>query len=127
MIMGRKTFDSLPGQLPGRPHWIISRHIDHAPPRTNVRWFSSAEASLACANDMGLSDVFIIGGGEIYRLFLPLATDIHLTTVDCEIAGDTTFPVFDLTKWRSTTQQAHPVDGQHHFSFIYRHYIRDSR
>lgn len=102
MIMGRKTFESLPGLLPGRPHWVITR---------NPQWqaegatpFLSIEAALAAAAD--LERVFIIGGGEIYRRALPLANTLYLTEVALNPAGDAWFPEFDHSEWFEVSREA---------------------
>lgn len=90
IIMGRKTFESFPkGPLPGRRNIVISRRADYSPAGAEV--YPSAEQALAaCA---GADKVFIIGGGEIYALFMPLATELLLTEIDAEPAdADTFFP-----------------------------------
>ncbi|MDE6514061.1 MAG: dihydrofolate reductase [Muribaculaceae bacterium] len=90
IIMGRKTFESFPkGPLPGRRNIVISRRADYAPAGAEV--YPSAEQALAaCA---GADRVFIIGGGEIYSLFMPLATELLLTEIDAvPTDADTFFP-----------------------------------
>ncbi|WP_043648355.1 dihydrofolate reductase [Chitinilyticum litopenaei] len=106
MIMGRKTFESLPGLLPGRPHLVVSRNPDWRADGAQV--FASLDAAIAaCA---GLERAFVIGGGDIYRQALPLAQELFLTEVDAEPEGDTWFPEVDPLRWRlqarSDTQQA---------------------
>lgn len=93
IIMGRKTFESFPkGPLPGRRNVVISRRADYAPEGAEV--FPSPEAALeACA---GAPEVFIIGGGEIYRAFAPLATGLQITEIDAAPEdADTFFPSFN--------------------------------
>lgn len=90
IIMGRKTFESFPkGPLPGRRNIVISRRADYSPAGAEV--YPSAEQALAaCA---GANKVFIIGGGEIYALFMPMATELILTEIDAAPAdADTFFP-----------------------------------
>jgi dihydrofolate reductase len=94
MIMGRKTFESLPGLLLGRRHIVVTR--DPAWRRDGVDVAHSVEAALALA---GGERVSIIGGAEIYRLFLPIADVIHLTEVHLEPPGDTFFPELDPAIW----------------------------
>jgi dihydrofolate reductase len=94
MIMGRKTFESLPGILPGRRHIVLTR--DPAWARDGVDVAHSVEEALGLADGERVS---IIGGAEIYRLFLPIADKIHLTEVHLEPAGDTVFPALDAAVW----------------------------
>jgi dihydrofolate reductase len=88
VIMGRKTFESIGGPLPGRKVIVLSRnrdyHVDGGDVFHNLR-----EALDACA---GADEVFICGGGEVYRDALPLASRIYLTVVHMDVDGDTLFP-----------------------------------
>lgn len=90
IVMGRKTFESFPnGPLPGRRNIVISRNPDYAPAGAEV-YASPQEALEACGD---AERVFIIGGGEIYRRFMPLATKLMLTEIDAAPAdADTFFP-----------------------------------
>ena len=103
LIMGRKTFDSLPGgALPGRRNIVVSRNESFSAPGTE-RAASLAEA-LAMA---GESEVFIIGGAQIYVLALPLADVLDLTVKDAEGANpDTFFPSIPLDDFRITKIEA---------------------
>ena len=94
MIMGRKTFDSLPGLLPGRRHIVLSR--DPGWHRDGAEVAHSVGQALALA---GGERVSVIGGAEIYRLFLPVTDAIHLTEVHLEPAGDTFLPAPDPAVW----------------------------
>lgn len=95
IIMGRKTFESFPkGPLPGRRNIVISRRRDYAPAGAEV-YASPEEALAACA---GVEKVFVIGGGEIYRLFMPQADVLDLTEIDASPAdADTFFPAHTKT------------------------------
>lgn len=84
MIMGRKTFASLPGILPGRRHIVLTRTAGWQAEGAEVA--SSADEALALA---GSGEVAVIGGAEVYRLFEPLAERIELTQLEAEHAGDT--------------------------------------
>ena len=87
MIMGRKTFESLPGLLAGRRHIVLTRDADWTAEGAEV------VRSVAEAFDLaGSGEVAVVGGAEIYRLFLPLAERIELTEVHGEFAGDTVMP-----------------------------------
>lgn len=83
MVMGRKTFDSLPGILPGRRHIVMTRQEDWQAEGAEVA--RTVDDALALA---GPGEVAVIGGAEVYRLFLPLAERIELTQLDAEHDGD---------------------------------------
>lgn len=92
IIMGRKTFESFPkGPLPGRRNIVISRQKDYAPAGAEI--YDSPEAALEACSDA--SEVFVIGGGEIYRKFIDRADELELTEIDAAPAdADTFFPEF---------------------------------
>ena len=103
MIMGRKTFDSFPAPLPGRRHIVLTR--DPAWSATGAEVAHSAEDALALAGD----DAAIIGGADIFALFLPLADRIELTEVHLDAEGDVSVPPFD--GWREIAREDHPAEG----------------
>ena len=106
MIMGRKTFDSLPGLLPGRRHIVLTR---------DPQWAGEgAETAPDMASAIQIADaspVMVIGGAEIYRLFLPVATRIELTEVHIEAQGDVAIPYPDPAQWQETARAMHPAQG----------------
>jgi dihydrofolate reductase len=106
MIMGRKTFDSLPGLLDGRRHIVLSRDPNWAEDGAEIA--RSPEAALKMANG---PHVCIIGGAEIYRLFLPRADRIELTEVAASPDGDTMLEVFDAKVWKEVSRASHPAEG----------------
>lgn len=114
LVMGRKTFDSLPGVLPGRRHIVITR--DHGWSAEGAEVVHSLEEALKLAN---APHIAIFGGAEIYTLALPLADRIELTEVHAAPAGDTRFPEFDRSEWSETLREAHPADGRNPaFDFV---------
>ncbi|MGN0947803.1 MAG: dihydrofolate reductase [Megasphaera sp.] len=123
MIMGRKTFESLPGVLPGRPHWVLTHQEDYRADSPAVTVFHSlAEVQQAMQAD---EDYFVIGGAAMYREFLPLAGSLYLTEIDETFPdADTFFPEWKKEEWQETARESHPADGhnKHPFSFV--HYVR---
>ena len=98
VIMGRKTWDSLPRKpLPGRRNIIISRNVDF--PVESAETARSVDEALTLAKVDNAPEVAVIGGGEIYRLFWPLADQIYLTEVDLAVEGDTLFPTLNPAEW----------------------------
>ena len=106
LVMGRKTFDSLPGILPGRRHIVITR--DPAWEAEGTERAGSLAEALALAN---APEIVIFGGAQIYAEALPLADRIELTEVHAEPQGDTRFPSLDRTEWTETFREAHPPQG----------------
>lgn len=113
MIMGRKTFDSLPGVLPGRRHIVLTR--DPSWQADDVETASTFEAALALANS---AHVAVIGGAQIFALALPHATRIELTEVHGDFPGDTTMPMLDEA-WQEAARVEHPAQGSRPaFAFV---------
>jgi dihydrofolate reductase len=107
MIMGRRTFDSLPGVLPGRRHIVITR--DPQWRANDVEVAHTAEEALSLAGDQPVS---VIGGAEIFDLFLPLADRLELTEVLAEIDGDTRMDdPRSVGSWREAWMEDHPPEG----------------
>jgi len=106
MIMGRKTFESLPGLLDGRRHIVLTRDTQWEEEGAEIA--HSVEAALKLANG---PHVCVIGGAEIYALFLPLADRIELTEIAASPEGDTSVPALDLSEWTETARDSHPAQG----------------
>lgn len=105
MIMGRKTFESLPGLLPGRRHIVLTRHDNFEAEGAEIA--HSVKEALSMAGD---GEVSIIGGAAIYDVFLPLADRIELTQIYADYEGDTFMPELS-NAWVVTAQEDHPADG----------------
>ena len=117
MIMGRKTFQSLPGLLPGRQHIVLTRRTDWQPEGAKVA--ASVEEALALAateNESGR--VSIVGGAAIYDLFMPIADTIELTQIHADFDGDTVMSAPDAD-WIEVAREDHAAEGtKPAYSFI---------
>jgi dihydrofolate reductase len=114
MIMGRRTFESLPGLLPGRRHIVLTRSPGWAAPGAEV--VHSVADALAVA---GSGRICVIGGAEIFALFEPAATAVELTEVHADVEGDTVMPAFDSAAWREVSRDPRPAEGDRPaFSFV---------
>jgi len=106
MIMGRKTFESLPGMLPGRRHIVLTRR---------EKWNSGeAEVVRSVADALALAgegEVAVIGGAAIYDVFMPLADRIELTQVHADFEGDTFMPPLG-PEWEVTAREDHAAEGE---------------
>ena len=115
MVMGRKTFESLPGMLPGRRHIVLTRDFAWNPKGAEV--VHTIDQALIAAGDDPIS---VIGGAEIFALFLPLAERIELTEVFADIEGDTFLPdPRESSSWKETEVEIHaPENGRPGFRFV---------
>jgi dihydrofolate reductase len=103
VIMGRKTWDSLPKKpLPGRHNIIITRQKGFAAQGATV--VDGADAAMAAAGEV--PEICVIGGGEIFDLFLDRASRIYLTEIDADVDGDTAAPRLEGRDWRVMSSEA---------------------
>jgi len=113
LVMGRRTFQSLPRALPGRANIVVSRDPGFDAPGAQL--VPDLERALALARAIaerdGACEVMVIGGAEIYRQALPLASRIYLTEVHRPVAGDRHFPELSPGGWREVSRRAGDADG----------------
>ena len=121
ILMGRKTFESLPkGALPNRRNIVLSRQALQLP---GAECFPSLEAALQACTDE--EEVFIIGGASLYAAALPLADRLYLTEVDdSEREADVFFPALDPQVWHEKSKECHPTDEKHLYSYSFVNYER---
>jgi dihydrofolate reductase len=122
VVMGRKTFESIPDRfrpLPGRRNMVVSSN-PHYSPGGDVEVFASLEAALEACD----RHCFVIGGGQIYDLATPLADRIYLTDVEADPAGDAFFPPLFAEDWRCVEESERLVENDH--AFVFRTYDRAS-
>ncbi|BFG71738.1 type 3 dihydrofolate reductase [Sediminibacterium sp. KACHI17] len=122
VIMGRKTFESLSGKpLQGRLNIVITRNKDWKPDGIVV--VHSLADALFVAKSADYKEVFVAGGGEIYKEALPLAHKVYLTRVQAEPEADTFFP--DLSAdWQLIFDEPHSADAKHAFAFTFQRWER---
>ena len=111
ILMGRKTFESLPKLLPGRKTVILTRQEGYKYEGAIVV-DSLASAIEACREE---SEAFVIGGAEVYHQAIPLASRLYLTKVHAEIDGDTFFPPIDWDDWRLLEKSQHETDEKNQY------------
>jgi dihydrofolate reductase len=115
MVMGRRTFESLPGLLPGRRHIVLT--LDRSWRAEGAEVAHSVDEALRLAGDEPIS---VIGGADIFALFLPLADSIELTEVLADVPGDTFIEdPRESDAWREEMREGHPAcDGHPPFAFV---------
>ena len=120
VLMGRKTALAIGRALPGRPNLVLTR--SDAAPFAGQKVVHSVDEAIACA---GNAELCVIGGGEVYALALPRATDLRLTEIDTLTPdADTFFPEYDRREWRETFREHHPADARHALAFDFADYQR---
>lgn len=124
IIMGRKTFESLPGILPGRQHIIISRNTDLSISKCDV--VNTLEKAIQLAYTMSKTP-FIIGGGEIYKQAMEVAHQIEITRVHTQLDGDTFLPVIDTSQWKLVKEEFHAKDAKHQYDFSFLTYKKTEK
>ncbi len=136
VVMGRRTWESMGGPLPGRRNIVLSRRVGYTAEGAEV--VTTLDAALARAGsgaatatattaagrteDGAVGDpspVFVIGGGEIYDLALPRADRLDLTIVHAILTGDAFFPAWDPAEWRLVSERHHPADERHAHAFTF--------
>lgn len=102
MIMGRKTFESLPGMLPGREHIVLTRKEEYKVPVgvKLIHDFKDVDPYIDSEEE-----IFLIGGGEIFTHFLPLCRKLYITWVKKDFEGDTYFPVEEIEKFTEVKRE----------------------
>lgn len=120
VIMGRKTFESLGRPLPNRINVVISRNASLIIEGCTV--VGSLEQAVAMFPPR--EEVFIIGGGEIYRAAMPLADKLYITFVEHSYEGDTYFPDIDHTMWRCIHEEYRPHGEKFPHPFVYRDFVK---
>jgi dihydrofolate reductase len=121
LIMGRKTLESIGRLLPGRTTIVITRQPAWRPvwltdeAAANLRIAHSLEEALRLA--AGDDEVFVIGGGEIYRLALPHADRIYRTLVEADVEGDAFFPELSPDTWQIVWEERHAADEQNEYDY----------
>lgn len=120
VIMGRKTFESLPGPLPKRRNVIITSRKDYIAPGIEV--VKSIEDAIRIADKN--QENFVVGGADIYEQFLPFADKLYLTHIDAEFEGDIYFPEIDYSNWKLVEEEYHVTDDEKKIPFSYKTYVR---
>lgn len=114
IIMGRKTFESLPKVLDNREHIIITRDKDYKVNSNKIEISNNIEEIVEKYQNSN-EEVFVIGGGEIYKQLLPYTNKLYLTIIESDIEGDTKFPLLNINDWNVVHRKR--VLGEPTYSF----------
>lgn len=123
IIMGRKTFESLPGILPNRKHVVITRDTNFSVDSEMVEIFHNLDDVIS-KYENSTEEVFIIGGGEIYNTTLPFSKKLYLTEVKKDFEGDTKFPIINKKEWKIESNSDEKFDSKSGLKFEFINLIR---
>ena len=120
IVMGRKTFESIGKPLPGRANIVVTRDANYQ--RQGVTVAHDVEGALRAAG--GVEEVMVIGGADLFRLFLPRATRAHLTRVHGDVAGDVYWSPLDEEKWSVVGREDFAADERHAYAMTFESWER---
>lgn len=120
IVMGRKTWESLPHALPGRQNIVVTRQLDYLAPGAQ----SVPSLDVALARVAMPEPAYCIGGGELFRIALPLSEVIHLTEIDQVFEGDAYFPSLDPAQWQEVSREQRHLEGPEGFDYAFVTYNR---
>jgi dihydrofolate reductase len=120
VIMGRKTFESLKKQpLNGRFNIVITSHKDLQPASGKIQIARSTTDSIKIAEETDCKEAFVIGGGEIFKEFMPEADKLYLTRVHANPDGDTYLQGFNENEWSLKSSFDFPADEKHAYPYTF--------
>ncbi len=125
VLMGRRNFESIPEKfrpLPYRTNIVVTRK--NLTSENNVRFVNEIEKGIEIARQNNEEELFIIGGGNIYKQTMDIADKLYLTRVHADFEGDTFFPDVDETKWKEESSKLIKADANHKFDFTFLEYSK---
>ncbi|MEP7238952.1 MAG: dihydrofolate reductase [Ferruginibacter sp.] len=117
VIMGRKTYESVNKPLPGRFNIVITRQAEWKAEGVIVA--KDLQDALQKASETNCKEVFVIGGGEIYKWAIDIADKIYITRVHASFDAVTFFPAIDESKWQLTTNKDFEIDDKHAYAYSF--------
>ena len=125
ILMGRKSYLSIGKPLPRRTNLVLTRNTFFT--AAGIQVVHSIEEGIELAKAAGEDELFIIGGGEIYRQSMELVDRMYITEVDIETEGDTFFPKIDESRWELSSEEHHKADERNKWNYCFKVYDRSSR
>ena len=117
VIMGRNTYESLKKDLPGRVNIVLTQKKDWHPHHVMVA--HSIDEAIDKAKESDAKEIFIIGGGEVFKDTISLADRIYLTRVHTKVEGDTSYPEIDASRWKMISEESHPADEKNNYPYTF--------
>ena len=122
VVMGRKTFEAVGKPLTGRTNIVLTRRKDWSAPGVTV--VRTMKEAYAVPTAIDAKEMYVIGGGEIYREILPDADKVYLTRVHVTLDGDTFFPELPESKWRMFSNLDFDADTRHAYPYSFQLWVR---
>jgi dihydrofolate reductase len=123
LLLGRKTFESMGGPLPGRTSIVITRNKDYKVPEGHYVAASISDG-IELAESLNLDQLMILGGAEIYKQTLDLADEIIITEIKAEFDGDAFFPNIDSNEWKLAWNERHEKDQKNSYDYEFKKYLK---
>jgi dihydrofolate reductase len=117
VIMGRNTYESMKKDLPGRINIVVTKRTEWHP--ENVFVAHDIEKAIELAKESDAKEIFIIGGGEIFKQTIGIVDRIYLTRVHTTIDGDTYYPQIDASRWKLVKSDPHPADEKNNYPYTF--------
>lgn len=124
ILMGRKSYLSIGKPLPKRTNLVLTRNPFFT--ATGITVIHNLEEGIEIARSSGEEELFIIGGGDIYRQSIDLVDRLYITEVDIQTEGDTFFPEIDLNKWDLISEDYHLADDRNKWNYCFKIYHRSA-
>jgi dihydrofolate reductase len=123
VVMGRKTYESMEKDLPGRINIVVTTNNEWK--KENIIVAHTIEEGISKAEQSDCKEVFIIGGGEIFKQSMDKVNRIYLTRVHTTVAGDAYYPPFDKSKWKLVFEDPHKADDKHQYDYTFQTWERN--
>ncbi len=117
VIMGRNSFDAMKKALPGRINIVVTRKTDWHP--ENVLIAHGIDEAIKKAKESGAKEIFIIGGGKIFKETISIVDRIYLTRVHSIVDGDTSYPEINKNEWKLVSSDSHPADEKNNYPYTF--------
>ena len=117
VIMGRNTFESLKKDLPGRINIVVTQKTDWHP--ENIFIAHTIDEAIEKAKESDAKEIFIIGGGKVFKETINIVDRIYLTRVHTKVEGDTSYPEINKTEWKLVSSESHPADEKNNYPYTF--------
>ncbi len=117
VIMGRKSYEALKKSLPGRVNIVVTKKTDFRAADAIV--VNGINDAIAKAKESDVKEIFIIGGGEIFRQTIDMVSRIYFTRVHATLEGDTYYPEINSDEWKLVSQEPHTADEKNNYDYTF--------
>ncbi len=122
VLMGRKCFESIGKPLPGRTNLVLTRNNNYQP--DGIVKIHTIDDGINIAKEHGETELFILGGADVFRLTMPVIDKLYFNTIHAEFEGDTFWPKTDWTQWKLDSTEYHDADTNNLFPYSFSVFTR---